>query len=92
MTNVKEPRTISLEHSISNSSIYALSIEGSGYIDGVATMVLILNGDSYRAERISGTVDFAWGGDWYSDLAEIRYVPIDVTSGSITLHYEFKSI
>lgn len=69
--------------------VYALSIQGHGNIDGKATIMLMLNGKPYKTEHLENKVNFEWGGDWYLDEAEIRYIPKNVSSGNISLEYNF---
>lgn len=74
---------------IRTHSTYGINIKGSGDIDGQATISLLLNGAPYKVARVSGKVDFEWGGDWYAETAEIRYEPVNVRSGEVIVHYRF---
>ncbi len=89
VADVKKPETILLQKSAGQGVIYSLSVIGSGEIHGNAEIILILNGGHYKTEKLSGKVEFRWGGDWYSDQAEIRYTPTSVTGGRLRLKYEF---
>jgi len=51
---------------------------------------LLLHGEPYKVAKLSGKVDFEWGGDWYAETAEIRYEPEDVRSGKVVLYYRFR--
>lgn len=66
---------------------YAISVRGSGRVDGEATITLLLRGQPCRVEKLNGLVDFRWGGDWYAETAEVRYEPAGVRSGKVVLHY-----
>ena len=48
-----------------------------------------LKGKEYKTANLSGMVNFDWGGDWYSDSAEIIYHPINVKGGKISINYCF---
>ena len=61
--------------------IHSLSVTGSGEINGNVKITLILNGEAYKTDSVT----FHWGGDWYSDQAEIQYAPKSVTGGSLKL-------
>jgi len=50
------------------------------------------NEKPYKTEKLSGKVEFHWGGDWYADTAEIRYNPITVNSSQFKIIYSFKEI
>ena len=50
---------------------------------------MLLGGEPYKVKKLSGKVNFEWGGDWYSETAEIRYEPVKVRSGRLILHYRF---
>jgi hypothetical protein len=70
----------------------AISIHCFGQIDGEATITLLVGGQPYRIEKLSGSVDFEWGGDWYSETAKVRYEPVDVRSGKLVLHYSISKL
>jgi hypothetical protein len=70
-------------------AIYAMEVNISGRIKGRARVQLILHSDPYKEEQLSGKVHVIWGGDWYSDEAEIRYQPEDVDSGELKIRYRF---
>lgn len=92
VTDVTRAETIVLSQDSTNGHVYALSIHGFGTMHGEATVTLLLGGQPYRVEDISGDVDFHWGGDWYSDRAEIRYQPKKVQGGKLILSYRFSTI
>jgi len=85
-------QVLELKKAVGLGNVYAISIQGHGYIDGKAKIMLMLKGKPYKTEPLVGKVNFVWGGDWYSDKAEIHYVPGEVSSGSITLEYKFKTL
>ena len=89
VVDVTKAETIVLKKASGQGPVHSLSVTGSGEIQGDAEISLILNGGQYKTEKMSGKVDFRWGGDWYSDHAEIRYTPTSVTGGSLKLNYEF---
>jgi hypothetical protein len=88
--DVSRPAVFTLAKSGSTRSTFALPIRGSGFIHGTAKIELLLNGSPCRSETLSGEVDFLWEGDWYSDDADIRYLPAPGTTGELTLRYCFK--
>lgn len=90
--DVTKSETIILKKNPGQAAIYSLTVKGEGRIDGNAEIVLILNAEPYKTERLSGPVDFRWGGDWYSDQAEIRYRPMSTTAGSLRLKYQFNDL
>lgn len=92
ISDITKSETIILEKDPGQGTIYSLTVNGEGRIEGKAEIALILNGDPYKTERLSGTVDFQWGGDWYSDQAEIRYSPKSTTGGSLRLRYKFNGL
>ena len=89
VSDVRQPETLVLGKKTGNPYTYGITIRGSGEIDGEAKISLLLNGEQYRVEKLSGKVDFEWGGDWYSETAEIRYEPGNVRSGKLLLRYRF---
>ncbi len=91
-TAISEPATIALKARPGQKLIHAIHIRCSGTIDGQAQISLILNGKPYKTEDISGKVSFTWGGDWYSDSAEIQYKPEKVGSGVLNFRYSFKDL
>ena len=87
--DVTKPNTIVLTKKPSQGFIHSFSASGSGEINGTAEISLILNGGPYKTETLSGSVAFQWGGDWYSDKAEIQYNPSSVTGGNLRLKCKF---
>lgn len=91
IVDVTKPQTLTLKCDATRK-VHALEINGSGRIEGDATIALMLNGAPYKSETLRGNIDFKWNGDWYSDSAEIVYSPRSVTSGELTLTYEFHGL
>ncbi len=89
VADVTKAEVIVLKKKPGRGPVYSLSVSGHGKIDGNAEISLILNGGPYKTEKLSGKVDFRWGGDWYSDQAEIRYASGTVTGGTVRLKYKF---
>lgn len=89
VADITKDDTIVLTKKTSQGPIQSFSIAGSGKINGQAEITLILNGKPYKTETLSGPIKFRWGGDWYSDNAEIRYTPVSVTEGNLKLKYGF---
>lgn len=92
--DVSKPQTIVLRKRFYQGSIDMMRVHCSGFLEGKAKIQRILyNGDicegPYNEENLNGKVSFSWGGDWYSDTAEIRYIPDSVTAGKLTLTYSF---
>jgi hypothetical protein len=92
VTDVTMSETIILKKDPGQGIIHSLSVKGEGKIEGNAEISLILNGGPYKTEHLFGAVDFRWGGDWYSDQAEIRYRPMSPTGGSLRLKYKFNDL
>lgn len=92
ITALDQKQEILLEKDPAQGNIHGISIRGSGKLGGEARISLLLDGKPYKVETLSGPIDFKWGGDWYSDEAEILYEPIHVTSGQLILQYSFKEI
>lgn len=90
--DVTKAETITLSKNNGQRNIHGITIIAKGNIDGKATISLILNDGPYKTEKLSGNIDFKWGGDWYSDSIEIRYEPIFLISGSLKLKYRFEDI
>ncbi len=88
ITDVRQPETLLLTDPEVDLP-HAITIRGSGEIDGHATISLMYDGKPDRTEQLSGSVEFEWGGDWYDESAEVRYEPNDVQGGHVTLHYKF---
>lgn len=92
IADVNNSETIILDKQAGQGPIHSITISGSGRLKGEAEISLILNGGPYKKEHLSGAVDFRWGGDWYSDQAEIRYTPISATGGKLKLKYKFNDL
>jgi hypothetical protein len=90
--DVTKSEVLVLNKPSGKGSVHCLIIEGSGSIDGKAEIQLMENGAAYRKELLSGPVSFEWSNDWYSDSAEIRYLPSGATGGNLVLKYRFKTM
>lgn len=103
IADVTNSETIILKKAGSQGPIHYMNVVGKGMLEGTAEIVLILNDKPYKTEKLSGTVDFQWSGEWYSDSATIEYKVImspvpermdlytsSVKSGSLNLQYHFK--
>jgi hypothetical protein len=88
--DVTKSETLVLKKKPSQGSITGVHIAGRGSIVGKAEVQLILNGAVYKREEISGPVRFEWSGDWYADVAEVRYISGTASRGTLTLKYEFR--
>lgn len=66
-------------------SVNYISIRVEGSINGIAHLLV----DRYGPFVISNDVALAWGSDWFNTNCLIRYEPINVTTGSLVLHYQF---
>ena len=89
VADVTKTEVIVLAKKLGQGPVHSLSVVGLGKIDGNAEISLILHGGPYKTEKMSGKVTFRWGGDWYSDQAEIKYTPGTVTGGTLRLKYKF---
>jgi hypothetical protein len=89
ISDVRQCETLVLGTKTGNPYTHGITIRGSGEIDGDATISLLLNGEQYKVAKLNGRIDFAWGGDWYSETAEVRYKPTSVRAGKVVLHYRF---
>ncbi len=92
IADVAKAETITLQKGSSQGDIHYMTVVGTGYLDGTAEIVLILDGKPYKTEKLSGDVAFEWSGDWYSNSASIEYNPASVKSGSLSLQYTFKDM
>jgi hypothetical protein len=87
--DVRKAETLVLGQETGEHHTSGIWVHGSGYIDGEATISLQLGGTPYKVAKLAGKVDFTWGGDWYSETAEVRYEPAPARSGHVVLRYRF---
>jgi len=71
---------------------YAISIRGSGHVNGNAEVLLMVNNKPYKTVSIAGKVDFYWRGDWYENEAIVQYNASDVTEGRLIIEYSFETL
>ena len=90
--DVTKPEVVTFKKELKQGNIHAITISGKGQICGEGKIILLLNEKPYKTANLSGKVNFQWGGDWYSDTAEIRYQPSSVASGQLQITYRFKDI
>ena len=88
INNAEKSQTITLKNQ-NNKNVYAISIKITGHIEGKARIQLILNNKPYKTENINGSVNFKWGGDWYSNEAVIIYKTTKVIKGNLSIDYTF---
>ncbi len=88
-SDIRKEETIVLTDTQRGDPVYAMDIHIQGHIRGEAAISLMLNGKPYRTEKLSGLVSVNWGGDWYSDTADIQYRPTTVSSGELLIQYKF---
>ncbi len=75
-TFILKPRT---------SSTYGIHFRVFGRLDGQATIV----GPNGPIIVGPGSFDVLSGGDFYDDQLQVTYAPGTVTSGNVTIEYEF---
>jgi len=82
--------TLILKKNSAQEHIHKLTIWVRGELDGNASLSLMLDGEIYDTAELSGKFDLEmYGGDWYSDSAELIYKPTGVKNGSVKLIYTF---
>ncbi|KEF41963.1 MAG: hypothetical protein ER33_08170 [Cyanobium sp. CACIAM 14] len=91
LADVTHPATITFR-AASAGDVHAIEISGSGSIDGVARIELLLDGKPYRSLDVHDKVAFRWRNDWYSREAVVRYTPLRVRGGSLTLRSRFETL
>lgn len=92
INDVQKSEEITLQKATNQGNIYALRIHLSGKLDGEAKVALLANAHPYRVETIHNQVNLIWEGDWYADKAVIRYEPVSVKSGRISIRYRFSGL
>ncbi len=90
--DLQKPRVINLHKKPNQGTICSMGIRVSGMVNGEAQITLMLNETPYKTTKMNGTVNFTWGGDWYSNSMELHYQPLKVDSGSLTIEYHFGEI
>ena len=73
-------------------NVHALKIEVTGYIDGEASMFLLLNQEPYETRNLGGDIDVRWQGDWYENEAVLVYTPLNVSEGELMIRYSFGTL
>lgn len=89
--DASQPATLVLK-SQAAKGVFALDVSGTGHVDGTGRIELMLNGQPYKTEVMTGDATFRWAGDWYSPEATVRYTPQDARGGAIKLDYRFRSL
>ena len=89
ITNITESQELILKAN-KNGNAHSIHIHGAGHIKGNAEIILMLNGNPYKTESLSGNVNFKWAGDWYSNNATVIYKAENVTEGNLLLEYNFE--
>jgi hypothetical protein len=92
ISDVQKKEVLLLKKPQNKGDVVALNVRGSGVIKGEARISLMVDGKSYKSERLNNEVDFTWGGDWYADEAELIYDPATVTSGELLIQYRFETL
>jgi hypothetical protein len=92
VADVKKEEIVVLRKEPNQGNVYGISIRGSGNIDGEARIAWMLDGKPYKTKPLKKKVKFSWGGDWYSDTAEIHYEPVRVSRGELIIEYQFSTL
>ena len=90
ITDVTTQQKIILKNAKDKGNVHGMRVNGSGYIQGSAEIILMLNKKAYKTELLNGNIKFTWEGDWYSDDMEIIYKPTSAKSGKLNLIYRFR--
>ena len=90
--NVSKQEVVVIHKRPDLGNVHGIKIRILGKIVGTATIQLMLNSNIYKKEEIKNIVNILWEGDWYHYDAEIHYIPDIVTSGELTIKYEFLDI
>jgi len=85
--DVSKAETFKLGDNLGFGDTHRVTIRVTGQLDGTAGISNPITGNTLTP--IGGTVDLEWSGDYYTNRADIRYVPQDVRGGSLTIAYEF---
>ncbi|RYF41724.1 MAG: hypothetical protein EOO38_20415 [Cytophagaceae bacterium] len=88
--DVTKAEVLILRKKPAQGPIHRFDVTASADLQGVARIQLILNGAVYKEEVLKDRARVQWSSDWYSDEAEIRYIPLAVSKGSFALTYDFK--
>lgn len=90
VTDVKAPQRIKLDIDQSRYT-HTVRIKLTGNLDNSAEIKLIgEEGVDYTENLSAGVVDKAINREWYSKTCFFEYLPHEVTSGTLTIQYEFK--
>ena len=88
--DVRRPAEYELHASGSSASkVDSLEVAVDGQIKGRAEIQLWRGEKMEQSRRIQDDVHVKLGGEWYSDSAKIKYLPFEVTGGSIRVRYAF---
>ena len=90
ITDLNKPQVITLKKKRDQKIIVSMGVHCYGKLEGEAQ--LMLNGAPYKTEKMKGKVNFKWGGDWFSDSMELRYQPINLTSGQLAMEYTYSDL
>ena len=93
--DVAQKEKIVLHKIKAQEHVHSFFIHITGDIDGDAKIKLYNSsgaGLPYKYKNLSGDVNFKWGGDWYTDIIEMEYLPIDVKEGKLSIEYAFNGI
>jgi len=92
INNVSKKQKITLYKMKGQEHIYRFSVHITGHINGNAKIKFYNSSGAgllYKYKTISRDVDIKWGGDWYTDIIEMEYNPIDVIKGNLSIEYSF---
>lgn len=76
--------------------IISLKVNVRGDLDGATVIekVYTENDSNYKDvyKTSPGKISIGMGGEWYSNKCLLRYKPIDVNSGNLSVRYEFTNV
>lgn len=79
--------TLSIGRLQKKDQVHGLDFRIHGQVDGVA----FLSSSTIITQRVSGSFDIKFNGDYFSTNCVIEYSPQGVRSGSVSVSYAFRS-
>ena len=93
LRNLNAKQYIYLNKKETQKDIVGYKIIFKGYIDGKAKIVMYNEDKIYNEKVISNKIEFSWGGDWYSDVIKLQYIPLSkIKNGNIEISYILETL
>ena len=88
-TDLSHSQTVVLRKKPDQEKPASLELIMEGEISGAAEIQMLLGGEPFKKEHLSGKFKITFHEDWYDPQIEVRYLTSEENSGTLKIEYTF---